>query len=64
MVVSGEYLKNTCLLFKCIWTKVESSGKIREFCREQNVETMIHISLTFVKDVAFAVALVYQSYIQ
>ena len=33
-------LKNTCLLFKCVWKMVESSGKIRELCREQNVETM------------------------
>ena len=32
--------KNTCLLFKCIWKKIENSGKIREFCQEQNVETM------------------------
>ena len=39
MVVSVDCLK-TYLLFKCIWKKVENSGKIREFCQEQNVETM------------------------
>ena len=36
-------LKNTCLLFKCVWEKVENSEKIREFCEEQNVETMNRI---------------------
>ena len=35
-----EAIKNTCLLFKCIWKKSKILGKIREFCQEQNVETM------------------------